>query len=81
LFYFCVQDFIAGMASFLERCHSEWLQYVDEQRHNYPELNTYTVEQLVFLQQQLVTVGFQQEIDVYVIYVKSWLLSSVRTGY
>jgi hypothetical protein len=52
-----VQDFIAGVASFLERCHGEWLEYVDDKRKQHPELNVYTVEQLVFLQQQLVRVG------------------------
>ena len=52
-----MQDFIAGMAGFLENCHTEWLQYVDQKRKVYPELNIYTVEQLVFLQQQLVKVG------------------------
>ena len=52
-----LQDFIAGMAGFLECCHTEWLQYVDQKRKDYPELNVYTVEQLVFLQQQLVKVG------------------------
>ncbi|KAK7459431.1 hypothetical protein BaRGS_00038999, partial [Batillaria attramentaria] len=49
-----VEDYIAGIATFLERCHKEWLEYVDKKRQEYPDLNMYTVEQLVFLQQQLV---------------------------
>ncbi|XP_070188878.1 E3 ubiquitin-protein ligase rnf213-alpha-like [Littorina saxatilis] len=52
-----LEVFIAGMAGFLEDCHKEWLQYVDQKRKDYPQLNIYTVEQLVFLQQQLVRVG------------------------
>lgn len=52
-----VQQFIAGVANFLECCHGEWLQYVDQKRKEYPELNIFTVEQLVFLQRQLVKVG------------------------
>ncbi|KAK7107714.1 hypothetical protein V1264_015588 [Littorina saxatilis] len=52
-----LEDFIAGVAGFLEHCHKEWLQYVDQKRKDYPQLNVYTVEQLVFLQQQLVRVG------------------------
>ncbi|XP_070190023.1 E3 ubiquitin-protein ligase rnf213-alpha-like [Littorina saxatilis] len=52
-----LEEFIAGVAGFLEHCHKEWLQYVDKKRKDYPQLNVYTVEQLVFLQQQLVRVG------------------------
>ena len=52
-----LQDLIAGVAGFLENCHTKWLEYLDQKRKHYPELNVYTVEQLVFLQQQLVKVG------------------------
>ncbi|KAL8623379.1 hypothetical protein ACOMHN_065913 [Nucella lapillus] len=52
-----VEEFIGGVAGFLESCHEEWMGYVDQMRQQFPELNTYTVEQLVFLQKQLVTVG------------------------
>ncbi|KAK7494871.1 hypothetical protein BaRGS_00013998, partial [Batillaria attramentaria] len=52
-----LEEFIMGVAGFLEQCHTEWLQYVDEKRRDYPQLNVYTVEQLVFLQQELVKLG------------------------
>ncbi|KAL8581505.1 hypothetical protein ACOMHN_042898 [Nucella lapillus] len=52
-----LEEFIAGIASFLEHCHEEWLKYVDQKRWEYRELNIFTVEQLVFLQQQLINVG------------------------
>ncbi|KAK7488216.1 hypothetical protein BaRGS_00020523, partial [Batillaria attramentaria] len=51
-----LEDYITEVAAFLERCHKEWMEYVDKKRQEYPELNMYTVEQLVFLQQQLVKV-------------------------
>ncbi|KAK7478896.1 hypothetical protein BaRGS_00029877, partial [Batillaria attramentaria] len=52
-----LEHFIAGVASFLEECHSDWLQHLNQKRNTYPELNVYTVEQLVFLQKQLVRVS------------------------
>ncbi|XP_076466247.1 E3 ubiquitin-protein ligase rnf213-alpha-like [Babylonia areolata] len=55
-----LEDFIAGVAAFLEQCHTQWLHYVDRKRRDYPELNVFTVEQLVFLQQQLIKVGSEE---------------------
>ncbi|XP_076466869.1 E3 ubiquitin-protein ligase rnf213-alpha-like [Babylonia areolata] len=55
-----LEDFIAGVAAFLEQCHTEWLDYVDRKRRDYPELNVFTVEQLVFLQQQLIKAGSEE---------------------
>jgi hypothetical protein len=52
-----VQNFIAGVASFLEICHAEWTKYVDAKRQQYPELNFFLIQQLVFLQQELVKPG------------------------
>nr|KAG5700588.1 hypothetical protein BaRGS_015384 [Batillaria attramentaria] len=41
-----LEDYITEVAAFLERCHKEWMEYVDKKRQEYPELNMYTVEQL-----------------------------------
>ncbi|ESO94720.1 hypothetical protein LOTGIDRAFT_232244 [Lottia gigantea] len=52
-----VETFVAQVANFLEECHEDWLSYLRKKRQEYLELNYYTVEQLVFLQQEIIKVG------------------------
>ncbi|KAK7465937.1 hypothetical protein BaRGS_00037515, partial [Batillaria attramentaria] len=48
-----LEDYMAKVASFLDNSHDSWLQYVEKKRDEYEQLNLYTMEQLVFLQEQL----------------------------
>ncbi|KAK6168586.1 hypothetical protein SNE40_019786 [Patella caerulea] len=57
-----VVDFIGNLANFLEKCHEDWMKYLNDKREEYLELNYFTVEQLVFLQQEIIKAG-QDELD------------------
>ncbi|KAL3881537.1 hypothetical protein ACJMK2_027969, partial [Sinanodonta woodiana] len=55
---------IPKIAKFMERCLEKWLDYINEKRNKYFELNFFTTDQLVFLQQELVKIGTNHDPDV-----------------
>ncbi|KAK3585590.1 hypothetical protein CHS0354_036776 [Potamilus streckersoni] len=52
-----ITSIIPKIARFMERCLEKWLGYINEKRNKYFELNFFTTDQLVFLQQELVKIG------------------------
>ncbi|XP_052083737.1 E3 ubiquitin-protein ligase rnf213-alpha-like [Mytilus californianus] len=47
---------IQKTANFLEECNERWLSYINEKREKFYWLNYFTIDQIVFLQQELVRV-------------------------
>ncbi|XP_046558704.1 E3 ubiquitin-protein ligase RNF213-like [Haliotis rubra] len=56
-----VEVFIHALANEFEDFHDEWMNYVSDKRDEYLELNFYTIEQLVFLQRELIKLGTDEE--------------------
>ncbi|XP_067673877.1 E3 ubiquitin-protein ligase rnf213-alpha-like [Haliotis asinina] len=61
-----VDVFIHSLANEFEEFHDEWMNYVSEKRNEYLELNFYTIEQLVFLQRELIKLGTDEQTSVHV---------------
>ncbi|XP_046581771.1 E3 ubiquitin-protein ligase rnf213-beta-like, partial [Haliotis rubra] len=61
-----VDVFIQALANEFEDFHDEWMNYVSDKRDEYLELNFYTIEQLVFLQRELIKLGTDEEPSVHV---------------
>lgn len=55
-----VSSIILKLADFLEDCHKKWLNHISEKREKFHMLNYFTIDQIVFLQQELVKVGHWQ---------------------
>lgn len=56
-----VSAIIPKLATFLEQCHEKWLKYIDERREKYYNLNFFTIDQMVILQQELVKIGSNED--------------------
>ncbi|XP_048239631.1 E3 ubiquitin-protein ligase rnf213-alpha-like [Haliotis rufescens] len=56
-----VGGFIHALANEFEVFHDEWMNYVSNRRDEYLELNFYTIDQLVFLQRELIKLGTEEE--------------------
>ncbi|XP_071112375.1 E3 ubiquitin-protein ligase rnf213-alpha-like [Haliotis cracherodii] len=56
-----VEVFIHALANEFEDFHDEWMNYVSNRRDEYLELNFYTIDQLVFLQRELIKLGTEEE--------------------
>ncbi|XP_071112725.1 E3 ubiquitin-protein ligase rnf213-alpha-like isoform X2 [Haliotis cracherodii] len=56
-----VEVFIHALANEFEDFHDEWMNYVSDKRDEYLELNFYTIDQLVFLQRELIKLGTEEE--------------------
>lgn len=48
-----VNDYIRGIADFMENCYEEWIKYIKEKRRVFYPLNFYTVDQMVLLQEEI----------------------------
>ncbi|KAK3585587.1 hypothetical protein CHS0354_036774 [Potamilus streckersoni] len=55
---------ISKIAKFMENCLDKWLDHINQKRSKYFELNYFTTDQLVILQQELVKVGPNQDLDI-----------------
>ncbi|KAL3881517.1 hypothetical protein ACJMK2_027949 [Sinanodonta woodiana] len=55
---------IPKIARFMENCLEKWIGYINQKRSEYLELNYFTTDQLVILQQELVKVGSSQNPDI-----------------
>ncbi|KAL3881512.1 hypothetical protein ACJMK2_027944 [Sinanodonta woodiana] len=58
-----VTTIIPKIARFMESCLDKWLGHINQKRSKYLELNYFTTDQLVILQQELVKVGPNQGLD------------------
>lgn len=56
---------IQKTAKFLEDCHERWLSYINEKREKFYWLNYFTIDQIVFLQQEIVSVTASQDPSVF----------------
>ncbi|KAL3881524.1 hypothetical protein ACJMK2_027956, partial [Sinanodonta woodiana] len=52
-----VTEFLHKLARFTEHCLDKWIDHIHQQRWKYFELNYFTIDQLVILQQELLKVG------------------------
>ena len=52
---------IPMIANFMEGCHKNWLEYIHKKRIDHLHLNFFTIDQLVFLQKELVKIGTREE--------------------
>ncbi|KAK3585575.1 hypothetical protein CHS0354_036762 [Potamilus streckersoni] len=59
-----VTTVIPKLANFMKNCLDEWINHINQIRSEYFELNYFTTDQLVILQQELVKVGSNQDLDV-----------------
>ncbi|KAK3585576.1 hypothetical protein CHS0354_036763 [Potamilus streckersoni] len=59
-----VTTIIPKIARFMENCLDKWLDHINQKRSKYLELNYFTTDQLVILQQELVKVGPNQGLDI-----------------
>ncbi|KAL3881536.1 hypothetical protein ACJMK2_027968, partial [Sinanodonta woodiana] len=70
VFRVCISDaedittVIPELAKFMENCLEKWLDYINEKRNEYCELNFFTTDQLVILQQELAKMGKGQDPDI-----------------
>ncbi|XP_062570766.1 E3 ubiquitin-protein ligase RNF213-like isoform X2 [Saccostrea cucullata] len=48
-----VNEYIRGIADFLEKCYEEWIKYIREKRSTFYPLNFFTVDQMVVLQEEI----------------------------
>ncbi|KAL3881514.1 hypothetical protein ACJMK2_027946, partial [Sinanodonta woodiana] len=55
---------ILKIAKFMENCLDKWIDHISMKRLQYLELNYFTTDQLVILQQELVKVGSNDDIDI-----------------
>ncbi|KAL3881508.1 hypothetical protein ACJMK2_027940, partial [Sinanodonta woodiana] len=55
---------IPKIARFMENCLEKWIDHINQKRSEYLELNYFTTDQLVILQQELVKVGPGQITDI-----------------
>ncbi|KAK3585584.1 hypothetical protein CHS0354_036771 [Potamilus streckersoni] len=55
---------IPKIARFMENCLDKWIGHINQKRSEYLELNYFTTDQLVILQQELVKVGSSQSLDI-----------------
>ncbi|KAL3881507.1 hypothetical protein ACJMK2_027939 [Sinanodonta woodiana] len=55
---------IPKIAKFMENCLEKWIGHINQKRSEYLELNYFTTDQLVILQQELVKVGPGQITDI-----------------
>ncbi|XP_062573652.1 E3 ubiquitin-protein ligase rnf213-alpha-like, partial [Saccostrea cucullata] len=58
-----VSTVIPKLANFMEKCLEDWLQYIAEKREKYRQLNFFTIDQLVFLQKELVRSGTEKTVS------------------
>ncbi|XP_053385748.1 E3 ubiquitin-protein ligase RNF213-like [Mercenaria mercenaria] len=56
-----LEDVMHKMASSMERYLTEWLDYVDSNRKKYPELNYFTINQLVILKREIAKINDNKE--------------------
>lgn len=54
---------INDMCQFMEECHKDWLEYLDNQRSKFAELNFFTTDQIVFLRNELAKITNKQATD------------------
>ncbi|KAK3585578.1 hypothetical protein CHS0354_036765 [Potamilus streckersoni] len=59
-----VTTVIPKMAKFMENCLDKWIDHINQKRLDFLELNYFTTDQLVILQQELVKVGPDQTPDI-----------------
>ncbi|VDH97030.1 Hypothetical predicted protein [Mytilus galloprovincialis] len=55
-----VSTVIPLLAKFLEDSHEKWLKYIADKRDKYYYLNYFSIDQMVFLQQELVKMGTKE---------------------
>ncbi|KAL3881511.1 hypothetical protein ACJMK2_027943, partial [Sinanodonta woodiana] len=59
-----VTTVIPKLANFMKTCLDEWIGHISQMRSKYFELNYFTTDQLVILQQELVKVGPKHDLDI-----------------
>lgn len=69
-----VSTIVPLLAKYMEDSHEEWLKHIDDKRDRFYFLNYFSIDQMVFLQQELVKMG-THEIPSVLIYP---LLSAIK---
>lgn len=61
-----VSTVVPLLAKFLEDSHEKWLKFIDEKRDTFYYLNYFSIDQMVFLQQELVKMGTSDKPSKYI---------------